>query len=180
MLLWLVLLACLSCSATAGQLRDVWEFNLGGAYPGAQLEVFGLSFSPDGRRVAALVGHSWEQEFVLLLDTADPRSGQKRLEINPKTSMVGPYARDGFSWSASGKQFVVGGIRVRVEDGATCSFPDSVGTLHFTGEDTLVGGSIRSVPPPGGRGFRIGRPVTDFFDSDCRSAGATSLTRPFL
>jgi len=66
-------LVAATCTADAGHLRKVWEFNLDGVASAPSIGVFALSFSPDGRRILAVAGKSWRDEFVVILDTSAPQ-----------------------------------------------------------------------------------------------------------
>jgi len=63
--------------------------------------VFSLSFSPDCLRIAAVVGQSAREQYVLILDAANPESNQKKIQVNPNM-WVSNSAR--VSWSSSGQQ----------------------------------------------------------------------------
>jgi WD40 repeat protein len=151
--------------AQAGELRKVWDFDAGA--PG----VYALSFSPDGHHIVAVVGPSWDKEFVIVLDAADPQADTRRFEINPKSY---PYSR--LLWSPSGKQLMIGNTRLRLADGNTCSFPDGAGLLSFFSEDRLAGVVNRTITPPTGNRPAVARPFLDVFDSGCQSAGVPDVS----
>jgi hypothetical protein len=147
----------------AGTLRKIWDFDAGA--PG----VYALSFSPDGRHVAAVVGPSRDKEFVLVLDAGDPRATMRRLDINPKSLSVS------ISWSPSSQQIMIANTRVRLQDGRTCSLSDATGLPSFVSEDRLAGGINRTITPRTGNKPAIAQLFLNVFDSDCQSAGVPDI-----
>lgn len=66
--------------AVAGSLTRVWDLNIDERGPGATgdcsapLAVFALIFSPDGQRIAAVVGRSTSEQFILVLAAGAPQN----------------------------------------------------------------------------------------------------------
>ena len=152
----------------AGTLRKIWDFDAGAPV------VYDLRFSPDGQRIAAVVGRSWQDEFVLVLGARDAQDNKRRIEIDP--SELVPYASRYLSWSPSGQQLFIGDTGLHLADGKTCSLQDMAG-LRFIGENQLIEQKIRSIPShtPGGTPFNIGQHFLSFVDSGCRSGGVWDL-----
>jgi hypothetical protein len=116
-------------SSEAGRLSKVWEFNAG-----AGLGVFGLSFSPEGKRIAAVVGRSWQDESILILNAVDPQVNRRTIPVNPKY-WENAYSPGGISWSLSGEYLAVGGTILEISTGKTCPLPGSGGFVddsHIT------------------------------------------------
>jgi hypothetical protein len=103
----LAMVAAMSRMADAGQLRKIWDFNIGedvrdgAGGSGAALGVFALSLSPDGKRIVAVVGRSEREESVLILDASAPQGNTKRLDVNPRFRDDGPTQYSRLSWSSS-------------------------------------------------------------------------------
>jgi len=168
----LATLAVAGSMAEAGNLRKVWDFEAGS--PG----VYALSFSPDGQHIVAVVGRSWQDEFVLVLDVRDPQANKRRLEVNPE---LGPYINHHLSWSPSGQQLVLGRTEVQLAIGKTCSLEGMAGLLFFVGEGRVVTQAIRPVGPlrPDTLVPRIGHAFLDFFNSACQSAGSWDVPNEY-
>ena len=111
--------------AVAGHLVKVWDFNAsdrdGTGGTGAALVVFALDFSPDGRRIAAVVGRSIEEGSVLILDSDAPQTSNIRFEINPKGSEKTLSTE--LSWSPSGQEVLLGPKVIELSNGNTCFLP---------------------------------------------------------
>jgi WD40 repeat protein len=171
-------LVLISTTAEAGSLRKVWDFDA--RAPG----VYALSFSPDGRYVAAAVGRSWQDEFVLILDVTGPQANRRRLDINPDILDVGPYARHHSWWSPSGRELVLGHTRVQLLDGKACSLPDAVfypGYL-FVGQDRLVAQSSKPIGTllAGPASTRLGQLFLILSTSHCGSEGSWNPGQEYL
>jgi len=156
--------AVIGRTAEAGHLRKVWEVNAGehgtaASAPG--LGVFALSFSPDGQRIAAVVGRSSREEFVLLLDVAAPQNSPKRLDVNPMIWESDPTNYSRLPWSGSGQQIVLGHTIAQVPSGKTCSLPE--GAPFFIGDNQVAGKEWKPT--------RL-----SFYDLDCRSTGGWEPT----
>jgi hypothetical protein len=133
--------------AEAGQLRKVWELNAREFARNeteasvAALGMFALSFSPDGHRIAAVVGRSWREEFILILDVADPHGKTRRLDVNPKIWESDPTSYSSPSWSSSGGQILLGHTIVQVPSGNACSLPEGAmfPGFFFIGDAQVAG-----------------------------------------
>jgi hypothetical protein len=145
-------MAAFAGSSEAGRLTKVWEFNAGGG-----LGVFGLSFSPDGKRVAAVVGRSWQDESILILNAADPQTNRRTLSANPKY-WENAYSGGGFSWSPPGEFLAVGGTMVEISTGNACQLRGAGGFVddsHITvqGLPSHISALDTSCRDLGGRGI---------------------------
>jgi hypothetical protein len=150
-------------AAAAGGLRKVWDFSVRDGDSGTALPVFALSFSPDGHRIGALVGRSYRETFVLVLDASTPQVGNKRIAINPEILGSDEFSSH-LSWSPSGRQILVGRTIVELSNGNNCSLPK--GTMApgfmFAGP-TRVAGEQR-------------KPMSlSVFDLDCRTTAQLDL-----
>jgi hypothetical protein len=173
--LLLLLLATASGTANAGCLRKVWDLSVEtaaqpGEHPVSSPHVYAVSFSPDGRRVAAVVGKSMDQESLVLVDKANPGTDGARYELHPPSggepelSILG-Y---GISWSLSGEAIALGSI-VQTSDGRTCPLPRHkfffFGADHVAGLDpTSIQHSARNVP------WHL-----LFFNAECQDAGTWEI-----
>jgi len=146
-------MAALAGSSVAGRLSKVWEFNAGEG-----LGVFGLSFSPDGKHIAAVVGRSWQEESILILNVTDPQTNPRTLSANPKYR-ENAYSGGGISWSAPGESLTVGGTMVDISTEKTCQLPGGGG---FVGDSHIA---VTELNPP-----RIST-----LDSLCRDLGGHGL-----
>jgi hypothetical protein len=94
-----------------------------------------LSFSPDGHRIAALVGRAYSEKFLLILDASTPQVANKRVAISPET------LGSSLSWSPSGREILVGSTIVELSNGNNCSLP--TGTIApgfmFVGPTRVAG-----------------------------------------
>jgi hypothetical protein len=129
-------------SACPGDLRKLWEFNagrFGAESSGEALGVFSLSFSPDGRRIAAVVGKAWDQQYLLLMDAADPRSKTVRIDVNPTIWESDIGGSINLPWSPSGDYLLLGRHLLQVDRAATCELPTS--DFLFLSDRQLVGRS---------------------------------------
>jgi WD40 repeat protein len=154
-----------STTAEAGSLRKMWDFDAGA--PG----VYALSFSPDGQRIAVVVGRSWRDESLVVLNVTDPKADPKHIEI---PNMTVPR----LSWSPSGQQLAAAEKVIRLGDGKSCSLPEDAGWPLFLGDDRLVAASVKPIGPlvPGSRIPRVGHPVIAFFSADCQSTDSWGLS----
>jgi hypothetical protein len=120
-------IAAVGRMAEAGRLEKLWEVPVKEA--GATVRsssdygVYALSFAPDGHSVAAVVGRSWREESVLILDAFAPTANTKRIEINPAINEWDPTNYGRILWTVSGQHIVLGRTVVRVTDGTSCSLP---------------------------------------------------------
>jgi WD40 repeat protein len=150
--------------AAAGGLRKVWDFNTGDGVrdgtggSGAALGVFALSFSPDGQSIAAVVGRSAGDEFVLILDAGAPQANNKRLNVNPRIWGLDSTFPNQLSWSPSGQQLLLGRTIVELSNGNTCSLPEGIMPPEF-----LFAGPTQVA----GKQWKPMR--LSFFDLDCHA-----------
>lgn len=115
-------LTAMARTAHASGLEKLWELRIseiGGESPsqsGADSCVFDVRFSPDGRRIAAVVGPSSSDEFLLVFDLVDPRKSKKRFDVNPE--LWADPLKNGFGllWSPSGQEIILDGTQVRLSD----------------------------------------------------------------
>jgi len=166
-----LLIAAMSDVAHGGTLRKVWDFKVSGVL-GAETRadgVFAIGFSHDGQQIAAVIGHSWREESILILDTQAPSTRHRALPVNPKVWDWEPGVNRRIDWSPSGLQIILGNLVVKTLTGEGCSLPEIVlyPGYRFV-EDRIVGAQFRPV-----------RLTT--FDTDCRLldtwevGGATEL-----
>ncbi len=124
-----VLPAVLSGVAYAGELQKVWDFNVGESAV-SPLGVYSLSFSPDGRRIAAVVGGSAASAFVQILDAGNPQISPKRFDIAVAPSQS-------LRWSLSGQQLILGTTIVDVSSQTACRLPGP--GFFFVGANEVAG-----------------------------------------
>ena len=150
--------------AAAERLDKVWEVDLGEGAANltggsdVPLGVFALSFSPDGQRIAVVVGRSVIEQYILILGVGAPQTDRKRIEVNPKIWGRDLGLNDRLWWSSSGQHFALGRTVVGL-NGNTCSLPESAGSF-FVGP------------------AQVAAPVStrlSFFDSDCHATGTLEL-----
>ncbi len=156
--------AVLSDVAHAGTLRKIWDFKISavsGAEGGADpLWVFAIGFSRGGEKVAALVGRSGREQWVLVLDSHVPSSHFSKLNVNPRLTEHGLGADKRIEWSPSGGRIILLNTITDVASGATCSMPPvaAIPGYRFFGNNQVVGYD------PHTRRVR-------FFDLDCHPTG---------
>jgi hypothetical protein len=114
----LLSIAALGGTAEAGRLEKVWEYK-----PGDGLGVFGLRFSPDGKRIALILGRSQTDESVVIVDAANPQT-RTSLAVNPKYRPYDLGSSIAFSWTATGHQLIFPGMIANLE-GTTCALPEA-------------------------------------------------------
>jgi WD40 repeat protein len=109
--------------------NEVWEFNVASALrddgtsgSGGALGVFALSFSPDGRHIAAAVGSSLRDERLLIIETAKPQEGSRTADTNPDGSEH--IISTELSWSSSGQQILFGRKAIQLSNRSTCVLPE--------------------------------------------------------
>jgi len=166
-----ILIMAIQTAAWAAEVpsrEKLWELKLGeisGELPGqaaAEISVFYMSFSPDGQRIAAVVGRSSAEESVLILDAADPRKNRKIFNINPGMWFAGQR----ILWSPSSQHIILGTILARVSDGTACFFspyknPNST-RYFFVGSDQVATNSTHS------RGL-------SFYGLECQPTGTWNI-----
>src|SRR5580698_1727477 len=92
-----------------GRLVKVWSLDVSQTVTTRQherLSVFALGFSEDSRRIAAVVGQSWDTEFLLVIDTASPNRPM-RFDVNPKIWQDENVSDDRLHWSSSGEWLII-------------------------------------------------------------------------
>ena len=147
-------------------MERLWELKVGevgggpSGQPAGEISVFYLSFSPDGRHLAAVVGRSSSEQYILILDAAEPGKNSRRVDINPGMR----YDRSrGDSWSPSGEQIILGSTLIRVSDGTSCALPGNSWSGHFFVGSNQVAG--------------YGYSRVEFFGPDCQEAGTWEVDR---
>lgn len=121
-----------------GPLEKVWEFQASGIAGiqsfGSSPGVFGLRFSQDGQRVAVVIGRSWQEQAVLILDAQRPDSHPIKIDVNPQ--LVAPNSgRSVIRWSPSGQHLLLGDRIVDLSTGAICML---AGVGQFIGDSRVV------------------------------------------
>lgn len=113
-------------NGAAASLRKKWAFNISGQPGNASaaalpaIEVYAVSFSPNGRRIAASIGPAG-REAVLVIDAMSPESNPTRIDINPTgQERTSPSP---LSWSPSGTHILVGRRVIELLGGQTCLLP---------------------------------------------------------
>jgi WD40 repeat protein len=150
--------------APAGDLRKIWQTSIHDwtGLSGSDFGVFALSFSPDGQKIAAVVGRSWHEEVLFIINVSAPQANLGHIEINPKirvTDTLGGIRR--LSWSPSGRSIILGNTIVQVSSGESCVLPE-ISQRHgffFAADDAVVG-----------QEFKPNR--LSFFGLDCRGSGS--------
>jgi hypothetical protein len=123
----------LRLSAQAGTVQKVWEVNLtkkvdtGGRE--STLPIFALRFSPDGRKLAAIIDRYGigddARNLLVLLDIDHPGGRLQQFEVGVGV-LENENGRIGlnFGWSPSGQIVYASGTVVHVESGKTCQLPN--------------------------------------------------------
>ena len=159
-------LATMNHAAQGARLRKIWDFDTkaitGGDSQGNPLTVFALGFSSDGRQIAAIVGPSHREEWVLILDAGDPASHHAKLTVNPEILQRESGVSRRIAWSTSGPVILLSNMIVDVSSGATCSFPGGAFGWGFTGANQIVA-------------YQTKPARLLFFDLSCQSTGAWEL-----
>ena len=163
-------------TASAGRLRKVWDYSVEsvarwGERPANPLtHVYAVSFSPDGQRLAAVVGKSMDQESLVLVDRANPGTNGARYEVHtpfggePELSVL----QSGISWSLSGAAIALMSI-VSTSDGKACPLPQQ--TFFFFGADYVAG-----LDPTSMRRHTGNMPERLlFFDAACQDDGTWEI-----
>jgi len=170
----------LAISAVTGQalaadvgLRKVWDLDLRKVVEAKHLNhtrdlpVFGLRFSPNGRRLAAIVDlygpTGKESSRLLVLDVHNPQLSPKAFDIIGLVGGENGPAIDEFGWSPSGQAVYAGGAVMGVDSGTRCELPWRSLLINdrlavSADESPWVWGALTS--------------HLAVFDSGCRPAGA--------
>jgi WD40 repeat protein len=149
--------------ADAGGLRKIWEFSVPNGNSAGALPVFALSFSPDGHQIGAVVGRSYSEKFVLVLDASTPQVSNRKVAINPMVVGSDEFSNQ-LSWSPTGRQILVGGTLVELSSGNSCSLPKGTMAPGF-----MFAGPTR-VAAEQRKPMRL-----LFFDLDCNPAAQLDL-----
>lgn len=134
-----------------------------------------LRFSPDGRWIAAAVGHSTElapgkpDELVILGADGDA----KRAVVFPLSNpVVASEASPAIYWGPSSDHILVptrgGGTIIRAADGATCEIRDVWLVGGFVDAAHVIGAT--HVSPARAGSYTINRTAVSVFGLDCRLA----------
>lgn len=159
----LLMLLSLTGAAHGAGLRKIWDFRADPATGDAtRRTVFALGFSHDGRQIAALVGHSYRDESVVVLDARDPDAHHSTVAVNPQIWQQEPGPSRRIEWSLSGSQIVLRNFLIDVRDGLSCTLPNGIGGWGFTGPNELVG-------------YQAKPARVMFFDLNCRPTGSWEL-----
>lgn len=120
-----------------GRLQKIWKVritDLIGRVKGqnpAEIFVFGLGFSPGGKRIAAVVGPSRKDQIVLVLDTANPKTNTQKIAVNPEFYEVEfPAKTRPILWSNTGQDLLLNRSLIHLADGSSCTLPK--GLYHFS------------------------------------------------
>jgi hypothetical protein len=126
--LLLAFVVCVNALAgDKGGLQKIWQhkvadFSLPDNSAGKELGVYSLSFSPGGQRIAAVLGSSWHEQFILILDAANPEKSSRKIDVSPNIYEQDPATYKPMIWSASGQQILIGTKIINIETGTSCSF----------------------------------------------------------
>ena len=162
------------CGHASGQTkRQIWEVDLAkipgiGTVARDELPVLALRFSPDGNRIAAVVGRYADTQslaftsHLFVLDVSSPAGKAQRFEIpaGVSDSENGPGLFD-FGWSPLGDMINVGGSVIRLQDGRVCQVPSQGG---FITKDRVVTHTGRTRTDSGHTSVWN---ATDFSHGDC-------------
>jgi hypothetical protein len=145
----------------AGSLRKVWDFQTRtlaeSDVAGDPFAVFNIGFSRDGSRIAVVVGRSWREEFLLVLNAQSPESHPQRIDVNPQT-WPGRWATPNVDWSLSGQQVLLAGKLVDIRGGKSCV---TTGT-RFVSSNQIAG-------------YQPNPARLALFDLECRTVGGWDL-----
>jgi WD40 repeat protein len=129
--------------------------------------VYAVSFSPDGQRLAAVVGESVQRESLLFANVANPRTNgvkyEARTQIDDLDIGVPPI-----SWSPSGDAIALGSF-VYTPGGRTCELPPS--PFLFFGANSAAGLDAALIR------YHTAKAPSHllFFSSDCQDAGTLEV-----
>ena len=163
-----VLFALLASRCYAGGLEKVWEVRLSDLAESRMTDpaapVSALSFSPDGRHLAAVVLSNQEgpqrASYLLIVDLADPRSGVKAFKA------AGPSSDDdllpAISWSPTG-DFIAVPTVLQIRSDASCVLSHAIRVVYYDAD--RVADSQSEFP----------KTSLNFFDSKCGPRGAWEI-----
>jgi WD40 repeat protein len=128
-----------------GHLRQIWKLRLKEVIQSANvhepLAVFGLSFSPDGQRIAAVVGSTWKEENVIILRTADPKTDVQRLGVNPQYYESEVVSSRSILWPTPGHMILDRSL-LNLSNGTLCTLPFT-GYNLFSVPDQIIGSDLK-------------------------------------
>lgn len=133
-------------------LHTIWRLNLADIVTernesgGTKLGVFGLSFSPDGQQIAVVTGHPWDEEYVLILNIADPETKARILDVKPGYSQIVADYSLSVSWSMSGEQILLGHTLYQMPEKISCFVSpfdrgETIKDLYFSAANEFIGSS---------------------------------------
>ena len=171
-----LLAATFAASLHAGNLRKIWELDLGAeikgpdASQGVQPGILAVRFSPDGKRIA-VAGNPYRlgqpvMSRLIVVQVSNPRENIQRFGIGlaDDSEFFGPGGPPAVAWSPAG-DFILAGLNlVHLKDGATCEIPNSLGH-GFLGADRLIAEVLLGIE----KGTALSR--IELFDSECKSTG---------
>jgi hypothetical protein len=162
------MLAVFVAEVCAGDMRKVWELRFSdlaeGKIGNTAVPVSAVSFSPDGRRVAAIV--LGEQEgrqipsFLVIVDLTSPRTGSKVLRV------PGPASSDdlslAMSWSSAGDWVAVPTV-IQTGTGAGCVLSHTIRSVFY--DDARIADCQPGFP----------KSSVELFDTKCQQVGAWEI-----
>jgi hypothetical protein len=159
-----VSLAVFALGVHGGDLRRVWEIRFSDLVESkisdSAAPVSAVSFSPDGRHLAAVVLGDQEgrrkASFLLIIDLTNPRTSAKAFKV------TGPASSDALSpaisWSPTGDLVALPTV-VQTSTGAGCNLTNSLLAV-FCGEDRVA--EVQTSFP---------KSTVEFFDAKCTPTG---------
>jgi WD40 repeat protein len=174
----LVLIATQPESISAGSLRKVWDVDLKkeieaqGSIHTRDLPVFTLRFSPDGRKLAAVVDlygpRGKERSHLIILNVDQPQRDSKIFEISGGLSDDENGTRENsFGWSPSREIVYADGRVIRLKDDRTCDLPSNSVFI----QDHLAMGVVRDKDIPITWDWKALATHFTFFNADCQPTG---------
>ncbi len=158
------MLAAFVAEVYAGDMRKVWELRFSdlaeSKISNSAVPVSAISFSPDGRRVAAIVLGEQEgrqiSSFLVIVDLTNPRTGSKVLKV------PGPASSDdlsvAMSWSSRGDWVALPTV-VQTGTGAGCVLSHTIRAVFYDAD--RVADSQTGFP----------RSALELFDAKCEPVG---------
>jgi hypothetical protein len=163
--LFLTLLTLITGRGSAGELAKLWEVRLselpGSKIADATVHVFSVSFSPDGRRLAAVVnGAEQDSEILTVLSANNPRDEIKAIEY------VGPIgyekAAPAISWSSTGERIAVPEVFHALGQSG-CTLEHTIRAVFYNADQ------VADIQP----GFPNSHLL--FFDTNCQPIGSWNI-----
>jgi len=159
----LLALEVLTNVVNAGSLRKVWDFQTRlvaeSDAAGEAIAIFNIGFSRDGSRIAVVVGRSWREELLLVLNSQSPESYPQRIDVNPQT-WPSRWGTPNVEWSLSGQQLLLAGKLVDIHGGKICT---TAGT-RFVGSNQIAG-------------YQLNPARLALFDLECGAVGGWVLAK---